>query len=294
MTAIEKNPFRVLYVDITHRCNERCSFCYDWKNKDNKEDLSIEYWKEVCKRLPNRTMFRILGGEPTLHPQFFEFLEIAHKYGHITTVSSNGIKFRDEDFVKKMVKYKTIFNLSMDGGLLRDDVYEYIVGRNGMIEEKIEALELLTKYQPKNLSISSIIIKDYNEDIIKNMFDVQKKYPVVNWIKFRSIGKVGRFIDSKPYTTSEFKKELEKVLTKEEVYSNPVKFSKKEYQKCRDCCYHFTIPEKNVFVSFVEFASTNATKCWRRGKLIENKFEVKPFFDYLVKTSGQFNLEKEN
>jgi MoaA/NifB/PqqE/SkfB family radical SAM enzyme len=244
MIPIEKNPFRVLYVDITHSCNERCKYCYDWKNKDDKTDLSLEYWEEVCKRLPDRTMFRILGGEPTLHKQFFEFLDVAHKYGHITTVSSNGIKFRDEDFVKEMVKYKTIFNLSMDGGLLRNDVYERFVGRKNMVDEKREALELLTKYKPKNLSISAIIMKDYNEDIVGNLLDVQKEYPVVNWIKYRSIGKVGRYIESDPYTSEQFRDLLQKFLTHKEIYDNPVTFSKLSYHKCRDCCYHFIIPKE--------------------------------------------------
>jgi MoaA/NifB/PqqE/SkfB family radical SAM enzyme len=292
MIPIEKNPFRVLYVDLTHRCNERCKNCYDWKNKGDTTDLSIEYWEEVCKRLPDRTMFRMLGGEPTLHPQFFDFLDVAHKYGHITTVSSNGVKFRDEDFVKEMVKYKTIFNLSMDGGLTRDDVYERFVGRENMTNEKREALELLTKHNPKNLSISAIIMRGYNEDIVGGLLDVQKEYPVVNWIKYRSIGHVGSYIDSKPYDTTEFMELFGRFLTHGEIHDNPVYFSKLSHQKCRNCCYHFTIPKRNVFVSFVEFASPNSTKCWRRGKLIENEFYVTPFFAHMVKNMGQHIIDE--
>ena len=94
---IENNPYDTIYVDLTYRCNMTCQFCYNPIR--TLPDLDLNYFEDVCKKLPNKVLFRLLGGEPTLHKQFFEFIKIAHQYNHLVSIVTNGLKFNNKQFV---------------------------------------------------------------------------------------------------------------------------------------------------------------------------------------------------
>jgi len=78
---IENNPFSFLYVDMTYDCNMECEFCYNPVR--NYSTLYIEWFEDVCARLPHPVNFRLLGGEPTLYPHYIE---------HWTLLQSTVIK----------------------------------------------------------------------------------------------------------------------------------------------------------------------------------------------------------
>ena len=74
-----------LYVhwDITTVCNFKCSYCYARRSYLPKNEWmkTIDFSKMqlVIKALEKSTLpvfLGLLGGEPTLHPRFFEILEI--------------------------------------------------------------------------------------------------------------------------------------------------------------------------------------------------------------------------
>ena len=76
---------------ITNYCNRECSYCFA-KDKVNKQnvngvnrnrnltlenvDLIINFLKQS-----NHSVFSILGGEPTLHPQFTQIVDRASSTG---------------------------------------------------------------------------------------------------------------------------------------------------------------------------------------------------------------------
>jgi MoaA/NifB/PqqE/SkfB family radical SAM enzyme len=290
---VEDNTYKLIYVDVTNRCNMKCNYCYAHNNL-GKPDITKEWFEEVCKRLPKRVMFRLLGGEPTLHPDLFDLFEIAKKYGHIPTISSNGLRFRDRDYVKELSKHKRVFvGITMNGGINNDDVYEIIEGER-ISHAKIEALENLQEFNIKNFGISTIIMRDVNDHfIIQDFFELYRRYPIITYFKFRSASPMGRNIPSKPYDTKEYLKLIETILPKEIIYEKPRMPMKREGEVCPDCCYHFAY-EKNLTVSFVEFASKKSMKCWRRGKVLTDTFEIEPFFENMEKESGNYAIQLDN
>ena len=55
------------------------------------------------------------GGEPTLHPQLPEFLEMCRDAGiRRLTISTNGLKLRDEAYVRKLAALDARIVLSLD------------------------------------------------------------------------------------------------------------------------------------------------------------------------------------
>lgn len=277
---VEDNTYKLIYFDTTNRCNMNCNFCYSHKNK-GLPDMDVEWFEEVCKRLPRKVMIRLLGGEPTLHPQLFDIIEIAKKYNHIPTLSSNGIKYKDRDFVKEMVKHKkTFYGMTMNGGIRNNDVYELIEGAR-VAEDKMEALENIQEFGVQNFGISSIIMRDVNDDfVIGDFFKLYRKYPVITYFKFRTTSPLGKHIKSKPYTTNEYLKLMEKFIPKEDIYAHPCNPMKRKGDECFNCCYNFRY-EKNLTVGMVEFNSEPSRKCWRRGQVVPNTFELIPFFQYM-------------
>lgn len=97
--TVDTNPYKNIYVDITMRCDMDCNYCYNPLR--SKSDMELDHFEEVCKRLPRPVDFKLLGGEPTMHPKFFQFITIAKSYGHSVFFASNGLRYNNPPFYGK-------------------------------------------------------------------------------------------------------------------------------------------------------------------------------------------------
>lgn len=78
---------------VTYRCNARCSFCDIWEKPSPYIKLEdVEQNLRDLKRL-GVNVIDFTGGEPLLHQQIGQFLELAHKMGFITTLTTNGLLY---------------------------------------------------------------------------------------------------------------------------------------------------------------------------------------------------------
>src|SRR6201986_560645 len=78
---------------VTYRCNASCGFCDIWEKPSPYVTLegAASNFKDL-KRLGVKVI-DFTGGEPLLHRQIDELLDLAKKHGFITTVSSNGLLY---------------------------------------------------------------------------------------------------------------------------------------------------------------------------------------------------------
>lgn len=71
---------KVLIWEIGRRCNYDCSYCYPQSRSDSEAHKSLETLARAADRLHEQWLheeaghFIILGGEPTIHPQYLDFL----------------------------------------------------------------------------------------------------------------------------------------------------------------------------------------------------------------------------
>src|SRR4051794_39141843 len=106
-------------IPITSACNLDCPICYTVnKNEDayrtTKEDLKkiLEHLVEDHDELD---IINFTGGEPTLHPELPEFLRMCREAGiNRLTISTNGIKLKDEEYVRKLAALDARIVLSLD------------------------------------------------------------------------------------------------------------------------------------------------------------------------------------
>lgn len=165
-------PF--LYVlEITHRCNLNCDFCYVGK-KDLKNELALPHWKEIINQLPFYGFVSFCGGEPLLHPDFFEILFCAQKrlLGKVN-VFSNGILLNTE-VARELVKRKLLLiNISIDGIGATHDKLRNSEGSFDKVVSNIENLISLRKSSFPFVDIQSVLLNE-------NISEIPKVYELIS------------------------------------------------------------------------------------------------------------------
>ena len=97
--------FKKIYIEITNICNFKCSFCFDTKRKS--QFMTTTEFEKVISSIRPYTAYIYLHvlGEPLLHPQIDEIIDIAHNAGIKINITTNGSLLRkhfDASFWKKV------------------------------------------------------------------------------------------------------------------------------------------------------------------------------------------------
>lgn len=104
------------WLTINRACNLRCEWCYAQETKFQKGDdmpfNMVTHLIDMC--VSNGIMHYVLiGGEPTIHPDFFEIIEYIISKNCKTTIVTNGILLANDNFAKKMIPYADSIHLSI-------------------------------------------------------------------------------------------------------------------------------------------------------------------------------------
>ena len=79
-------------IILTTRCNKNCSFCFARQAEQTKKDMALADFQrliELAARDHNRECIKLLGGEPTLHPEFVQMLDFLQSRHLPATLISN-------------------------------------------------------------------------------------------------------------------------------------------------------------------------------------------------------------
>lgn len=82
--------FKKIYIEITNKCNRNCSFCS--KDHKPKREMTLQEVEHVLKEIQGHTNYVYLHvkGEPFLHPNIVEILELCNKYQLKVNITTNG------------------------------------------------------------------------------------------------------------------------------------------------------------------------------------------------------------
>lgn len=309
---IENNPFSFLYVDMTYDCNMECEFCYNPVR--TYSTLDIEWFEDVCARLPHPVNFRLLGGEPTLYKDLGRALDACTKYGHQAAVVTNGLRLASMNYAKKLKvildRNPTVnVSLSMNGGLHHDDWYVAIDGESRR-DKKVKALNNMMELGYRRVCINAIIVKGLNEGLVKEFYDKALEHPgQITNIRFRTAAKQGRWDEEifeegeqTSYTGLQLDEYIKNVIPEAR---SPIKVIRDGYHpstgsgvrltnpdlKCNQCCFMYYI-RPQLWVATVEFGSHNSALCWRRGQLVQGNSVIQPFHHYMDELSRYIQTYK--
>ncbi len=112
-----------MYIQITTRCNMRCKHCcYSCRSKG--QDMTIETYRAALKftREYDNSFISLGGGEPTIHPLFWQFLgeAIACAYESVW-LATNGSQTETSIALAKMAK-KGIIGCALSQDIYHDSI----------------------------------------------------------------------------------------------------------------------------------------------------------------------------
>ncbi len=154
-------------IAITSQCNLNCSYCFTQEEYRNRAS-SVQYMSsgiyQQALDFVSRSdikQIRILGGEPTLHPDFIRYLEMALKTGRAVRLFSNGLMpEKVQEFLKEVPDEK--INIVLNITPLVETQFD--------IQSRLEAtLKILNQKIMLGLNIfKKEMLLDFLFDIIRN------------------------------------------------------------------------------------------------------------------------------
>lgn len=121
--ANKRKPITVW--NITRTCNLRCVHCYSDSNAEQYPgELTWEQMQRVVDDLARYEVPSLLlsGGEPMIHPHFFDLVDLATEKGLKLTISTNGTLITQEKAARLKEANVAYVGISLDGiGKIHDE-----------------------------------------------------------------------------------------------------------------------------------------------------------------------------
>ncbi|HTT24051.1 MAG TPA: radical SAM protein [Candidatus Sulfotelmatobacter sp.] len=183
-------------VEICDYCNLRCPVCYAESGPDRPQFRSLDQVEKmldaVVRNEGHPDVVQLSGGEPTVHPDFFEIVELAkaRPIRHLM-VNTNGLRVaQDEDFVKRLADVKEDFEVYLQFDSFEREPMMQLRGAD-LRRVREEAIENLDRY---NISTNLVVTlkKGLNDHEIGETIDYALKQPCVRGVTFQPIQDAGR------------------------------------------------------------------------------------------------------
>lgn len=135
MEEITYNGLFTLQWHITHRCNLRCSHCYqdDYSAFESRDSLTevLRQYNQLLTACGYKGYLNITGGEPLTHPDLFWLLDEAKKLGITTAVLTNGTLIGRHEAKKLKACGVDYVQVSIDG---TEKAHDRIRGKGSFIQ----------------------------------------------------------------------------------------------------------------------------------------------------------------
>jgi len=184
-------------IEINSKCNMNCNVCFA-ETSDKGVNLPFEVVNRMIETLVKSEheieLIQISGGEPTIHPDFFQIIETCKESGVKTVmVNTNGRKFASStDFATKTKEagVNAIY-LQFDG--FKKRTYEKIRGDPNLLQEKLRAIQNLAEV---GLSVTLVmtIVEGINDDEIGEVINFMHKTKGITGLSLQPYFDEGRLI----------------------------------------------------------------------------------------------------
>jgi 7,8-dihydro-6-hydroxymethylpterin dimethyltransferase len=211
-------------LEVTDRCNLTCPMCYAESSPHHGRHRTLEEieWMLdiIVANEGEPDVVQISGGEPTVHPQFFEILDIAKKkpIRHLM-LNTNGIRIaKDFNFTKKLATYAPDFEVYLQFDSFKPEVLKTLRGED-LTAVRMKALEHLNAC---NLSTTLVVTlqQGLNTDEIGKIIEFALQQPCVRGVTFQPVQVAGRVENFNPetdrYTLTQVR---EAILTQTDIFT---------------------------------------------------------------------------
>ncbi len=162
-------PERQIEIQLGHMCNNRCVFCVSGQRTALREALPIAADPVVDKlraaRAQGIAKVTLLGGEPTIQPEFFRVLRAAVDLGFDEIVIfTNGVKTARAGFVDEVLATggRFTWRLSFQGATAR--AHERTTKKLGSFARLVETLENL-RARGQRVTVNMCVVRSNYESV---------------------------------------------------------------------------------------------------------------------------------
>jgi Fe-coproporphyrin III synthase len=127
----------IVVWNITRTCNLRCVHCYS-------DSMAMKYpgeltWEQMQDVVGNLAAYQIpslllSGGEPLIHPRFFDLVELASRAGLKLTISTNGTLITEEKAALLKAANVAYVGISLDG---IGEIHDQFRGKEGAFDAAV-------------------------------------------------------------------------------------------------------------------------------------------------------------
>ncbi len=183
-------------LEINEACNLTCPVCFAGSSTSHDSHRPLAEIEQMLDVLvasegePDLVQFS--GGEPTLHPQFFEVLAAARRrpIRHLM-INTNGIRIaREAGFAERLAEFMPGFEVYLQFDSLKRDALIQLRGAD-LTRIRVEALEALER---NNISTTLVatLKKGVNDDEIADIVRYALQWRCVRGVTFQPIQDAGR------------------------------------------------------------------------------------------------------
>jgi 7,8-dihydro-6-hydroxymethylpterin dimethyltransferase len=183
-------------VEITDHCNLRCPTCYAASGPERLTHRSLDEVRAMLDAViaseGEADVVQVSGGEPTLHPQFFQIMDEARSrpIKHLM-LNTNGIRIaQDEAFAQKLAEYGAGFEVYLQFDSLRR---EPLLDLRGADLRRIRG-QALARLNELDISTTLVMTvkRGVNDDEIGDVIRFAAEQPCVRGVTLQPIQDAGR------------------------------------------------------------------------------------------------------
>lgn len=210
-------------VEITDRCNLSCPICYadsgaeEFSSKDlQRRHRSIEQIEHMIENVVANEgepdIVQISGGEPTIHPEFFQILDFAKSkpIKHLM-INTNGMRIAiDREFCDRLSQYMPGIEVYLQFDSFEADALKELRGADVRAIRE-QAIAHLNEF---NISTTLVVTlkKGLNDGEIGKIIDYALQQKCVRGVTFQPIQAAGRLEGFDPrrdrYTLTEVRRAI--------------------------------------------------------------------------------------
>lgn len=183
-------------LEVNEACNLSCPVCFadsSVKRTGHRDLATIERMLDTLVESEGEPdLVQISGGEPTIHPQFFEILDAAKRrpIRHLM-INTNGIRIaREPDFAARLATYMPRFEVYLQFDSLQRDALMNLRGAD-LRSVHQQALEALEKH---NISTTLVVTvkKGVNDGEVSDIIRHALEWRCVRGVTLQPVQDAGR------------------------------------------------------------------------------------------------------
>ncbi len=172
------SPCQLPVISITNACDLRCPICFTYNRIDKLYFMPVEEMRKTVKWIVESSgtvdLINITGGEPTLHPQLMNILDVCNYPGiGRITMNSNGLRLAEDLALCRELADRNVYVI-LSCNTLDEETSREIHGCD-LTKTKLKAIDNLAKAGVR-MTLLNVMIRDTNETAVQDLFRLMKEY----------------------------------------------------------------------------------------------------------------------